>query len=687
MGGLLRKWGLGAELTFDASAAVREMVDAEHQVEDLKEGFAQLKQTGFDLGAALGMLALSLTPVALGFGAILVKSSALAQGLEAQRTTMRALIGDAAKADQLIESIRARAASTPFQEGDLIEGSKRLLRLTKQNLGANEALLETAMTMAALNPTKNVTDAVEGILDAASGGGFERLKEFGLSMRAEDFASSGRAGGQAWADAVTKAIGESVIAQTGGADLIGELSRTFGGRMSTLKDNVDQVFTGIGESLNSYIGPFIDSTTKLVQRLKGPVTAGAERFFGKIASLWERFGAPVARRMDAWLEGLGDEGVEALTEAALAFGLIASVFVAMAGVTGGLTAFFGAIVASISAIVGALSIPVLKATLATLLAVGAAAAGLVGIFKGLQRDGEGPLDTLVRIGKGVGVFLVGAFRIARQAGAHFLAGFQSTFQGIEVPAMKAQILFGQLATVFRSFVDRLGMSGVDLGTFQTLGELLGIALNFAVGLGLALGSMVVQGIQLAQQVLEPFLHALFAIGDAFTGLASGSLTFGQFLQEAIGGAAKFLLATLNALFVAILFAVEKLLGLLAPAIGILQPGASGAGLEAASVGIGNFRTDLSTKINDSISGVDTAAKQRERDAAAERDVHVNAEGFFQGKFDFKTCVDGEEIARSQGQIAVRNGEKGSGPSLPPEQRGRVLRHGLQITPLAPAEVL
>lgn len=178
--------------------------------------------------------------------------------LQSARTTFNVLVGDVRKADQLIGEVRRYAAQTPFSESELIDGSKRLLRLTGQNAEQNLKLLKLAGQMKAISPDKTFADAVEAILDA-QGMEFERLKEFGIKLSSEDVKKSKKRG-ETLGDAALRGFEEALTKQTGGRDVVGALATTFEGRVSTIKDRFTESFRRLGEPafnvLNKGLGEF-----------------------------------------------------------------------------------------------------------------------------------------------------------------------------------------------------------------------------------------------------------------------------------------------------------------------------------------------------------------------------------------------------------------------------------------------
>lgn len=691
---LLKKWGLGVEFKFSSKDADAGMIRARKNTATLRTGLDKLKTSAGRLGSAFGTLALSLTPIAIGYGALLGKSSALAQDLEAQKLTMRVLLGDAGKADALIASLRDKAASTPFAEGDLIEGSKRLLRLTKENVVANQALLDTALTMTSLNPTKSVEDSVEAILDAAGGGGFERLKEFGLAFKAEDFAKLGRPGGEAWAQGVTEAISSEMTRITRGEDLVGALSQTFSGKLSTLFDNVRQTLTGVGEIFNETMKPALDVMTEIVKRVKGPIIEGFRQFMGTVVNLWKTWGQPLFERFLGFMEAIGDKGISLGAVFAFAFGALATIFVGVVAAIAGAGVVIGAIVSAVSAVVGLVSVPALKVAgllLAALVAwAGQLALALGLVFASVRKEGEGPLQTFLRVAGDLFGFLVAK---GQQAWT-FLAGFFDGFrQGLGPISPMLERVTAPLRRIFERFRDILGYVESE-GTpavefFENLGYAIGAvamwALNhLANGLELALNLF-----EMVTQAINPFLLALLPIGWALQDLIAGTGTWGDLWTAVFQGMIHTVVAVVNAVAIVVAGFFEYLLRTMEATVALIPGGqalldATGSPSDA----IAAFRTDLSSQIENAIAGTDLAAARREREAARETNVHVETgPSFFEGLFDVKTCIDGENVGRAQGALAVRNGEKGAGPPIPAEQRGRVLRHGLEIQPLRPAEVL
>jgi hypothetical protein len=223
------------------------------------------------VGGLLGQVA-SLQSLALGFATAgagktifeaMIGSNA---ELEQQTTTFRTMIGDADKAADAIARVRKYAAATPFGEAELIEGSKRLLRLTGQNVDENERLLKVAAQLKAIAPSKSLEDAVEALLDA-EGNEFERLKEFGIKLKAEDVKKSKKAG-ETLGKAALRGVDTQLAKLTGGRDVVAALSQTFTGKVSTLKDNIANTLRIAGEPAFEVLKRGIDDVSADFSKLQ-----------------------------------------------------------------------------------------------------------------------------------------------------------------------------------------------------------------------------------------------------------------------------------------------------------------------------------------------------------------------------------------------------------------------------------
>lgn len=692
-GGLFRRWGLGVDLIFRAGRAAVEMTRTQRAANQLRRSFQRAGQGVQQFVGSFGQVGAVLSAAAAGFGLTIGKASQLAADLESQTLTMRTLLGDAGKAAELIAQIRREAASTPFAEGDLIEGSKRLLRLTGQNVDQNLELLRVMETMAALNPTKNVVDAVEALLDATSGGGFERLKEFGISFRAEDFEQFGRAGGAAWAEAVSAELGRRVNDVTRGADLVGELSRTFSGRLSTLKDAATNNLRELGAVFNREIGPALEPLTEALAGRGPQLRAAAEDLARIVRQLVTMIAPWVDRAVELW-DRLGESMQRRIVMIGLAVGALLAVLApvgAALGVVGflvaGIVSGLAAAWPVISGVVGALGTLALPEVLGGLAAVAAAATLLFAIF---SREGEGPIQTIMRIGQVIwGVLGQFIERTKIRIGA-FLGGFREGFGGLAGP-------IGRTRDAFRPILDMAGEiwavitgDGVNVQFWHMLGQVLGMVADRLVN-GIASGlEVVASAMHVVWSIFRPFALAIWRFVGGLVGLVTGSKSAKDAIADMIVGISGVLVGLVSGVFSLLTGALEIILRTIAGLIRQI-PGADRFLDASGSLGadaLRGARTAFEGDISAAIAGIGRSGSARDAAASRASAPAVNVQPTTvdnQVQVEAVVQVDGQELARSVGQTNNRTDQR-RGRNSPPQTRGLVLRHG-RIEQLRAAEVL
>lgn len=693
-GGLLRKWGIGAELVFSAGGAIREMTRTSRTVGALRQSFQALKSGMVGIGFGLGQIALALTPLGIGFGALLAKSSALGANLESQLLTFRVLLGSAEKAEALISDIRKTAASTPFQEGDLIEGSKRLLRLSKDNVTENKRLLGIAMTMSALNPTKGITDSVEAMLDAASGGGFERLKEFGLAFRAEDFKDLGRPGGEAWAAGIMEALQAELTKMTRGEDLVGALAGTFSGRLSTLKDQVLQTLTEIGMGINERIGPHVDDLIDRISGMKDEIVEAFDRLATEVENIYTTRIEPVLTSLTEWWDGLGSEARIGVLAGVAAVGALAAGLLslgAVAGIAGLLLGGIVTLVGGIVTVISGLSVEAVVVVGAVLLAAAAAVAIFFGSFK---REGESAWGFIARMGGALWGVLGEVWGAIQAAYEPFAQGFLKEF----LPVLNHAIatMGPDVRALVRDVADLVGwlwFGGMGDGAadvWATLGRVIGGVLGYSLYYA-ALGvRLVVGGLRGIWTIIQPLILLLAEFGKAWVDVFTGASTAGEGLKRTIDLLMVAVVAMALSIFSTMLWFVENTLRMVETVIRAIP----GANLLFGDVSLGadslaGMRDELADTLERGIIGIDLADSRKRRNQADAFSPSLNLtlpEPAITAKVESRVCVDGEDIGRATGDVKVRQGEKGQGPPMPAEARGRVLRGGLEVTQLRPSEV-
>lgn len=693
MTGLLRKWGLGVELLFDAGRSMVQMTRATKAVAALKTGYEALGMSAGRVRDGLAKIGLGLAPLGIGFGVLASQASSLASDLEAQQLTMRVLLGSQEKAAELMGQIKDYAASTPFEQGDLIEGSKRLLKLTGDNVGANMDLLKLTSQMAALNPGRSMADAAEAVLDAAQGTGFERIKELGFftGMSQDDFKHLGKPGGKAWADGIVESFRQQVQDKLKGGDLVAELGNTFAGRMSTLKDSVSNALLPIGEAINAELGPLLPDIGAFITAQVPSMVAAAKELITIVKDIGAKAKPYVDMLRGLW-EGMGEQG------RAQVFMLIAGLggLVAAVAPLAGIGAAIGLVVSGLVSLGSAIGPLLGPEALAVVAAIAAAIGVLVGaaylLFEVFKQEGEGPLDFLIRVGSAVQDFLVSRFEQARVLAQAAAGAFMQSFGGISgaIEQVKAPImaLWERLSGLF-GFMQ--GGAGEQVDTWRFIGTILGYVADVLVDYVAKGIELVVAMVDVLTTTFGPLILAVWSFMDGLIGLVTGSMDAGDAIDKMLASVVSILLATINAVFSGLLGAIELVLRQVAMMI-VALPG--GKALLDASGNLGadalaGARQSFSDMITEAVGNVAQAntSREGEKAKAAGTNVTVNpGETTVQANVTTEVKVNDRELARAVGGAQVKAGQR-QGKHLPSQQRGRVLRGNGTVTPLQPFETI
>lgn len=201
--------------------------------------------------------------------------------LEQQQISMRHFMGvgnkgkssselDAMSSSYLSE-LRSNANATPFETGEVISAGTRALQISSGDTKEAMSMVKLAEDMAALNPGKTVSDAMEALADA-NVGEMERLKEFGLKASSKDDPKE-----------VQKKLQELY---KGGSE---KLATSGAGLLSTitgkLKSTVSDIGLGMLEPLKPVMNDvisFIDSATPGMLAFGQAITSGLATGIGWI---------------------------------------------------------------------------------------------------------------------------------------------------------------------------------------------------------------------------------------------------------------------------------------------------------------------------------------------------------------------------------------------------------------------
>jgi hypothetical protein len=699
--GLLKSWGIGARLVFEAGKASRDMDVTQGKAKQLKKAFQEIGKGAREAGGGLTQLWMSLVPVGIAATAAIVKGSELAAEMEGNILTMRILIGDAETAVRLLQDLREEAARTPFEESDLIGASKVLLATTKGNVAETRRLLKLSETMAALEPSKNVRDAAMALQDAMQGSGIERLVEFpGLSIRAEDLGDkAGKRGGAAWAKAMANEVEARLNTLTKGEDLVGALSKTFGGRTSTLRDNIAGVLRDVGTTANDVLlGPMVDSAILFIQELTPAIKEGFGMVVADLAAFRDQV-SPVF----AWIRTMWDS-VSAETRAKVFswitwFGLFAAVMVPVGGaILGIVTAVMGlgtAIWSSWGAITGfigfvqAVGLPLLYAMAVEFAQVAAVVAALAYL------GGDTWFYTLSKAASALWWVLSSVAAVVWEVGSGFLlglwAGLQPVIQAIDKHLKPAfQELLKALGDVFDEFQGTTGAAGLLGSMAFWLGETVGWLATYILMPAVRILESLINVATGAASAIAPLVQWVLKLGSAFFGVLDGSLSLKEALGLVLMNTAEGAIRIVRTLAQTLLRVVADMIrGVAALVDGIPGMGGTARWLRRGAGSVEGAADAAGGAFDQTLRALEWGQSRIERARAERMNPTVNVqpgETTVQVELEHKTTLDGREIGRSQGKAAVKDGERGKGPKVRPTRMGRVLR-GSTVGALRPAEAV
>jgi hypothetical protein len=200
----------------------------------------------------------------ISFGKAVLDTTVEFQKMEAVLTTA---LGSNSAAKAAMDQIVNFASSTPFQVNELTDSFVKL---------ANRGFVPTMEQMRQMGDLassvgKSFDQLTEAILDAQTGE-FERLKEFGIKASQQgdivQFTFKGITTEVAKSD---KAIQEYLLSLgnlEGVAGSMEAISKTTGGAISNLEDNITQLFKNIGDSSSGFINWFVKDLNNVISSLR-----------------------------------------------------------------------------------------------------------------------------------------------------------------------------------------------------------------------------------------------------------------------------------------------------------------------------------------------------------------------------------------------------------------------------------
>ena len=320
---------LTIKIRADASHFKKTIAGVEVQASGLTGVIGKLGSAVGSVGLGAALAAAAAGAVALGAGLAFIKdASGKAAGIESLTMQFETLLGSAAKAKDRMAEIKKFAASTPFEVANLSETSKLLQTLGGDLLatGAGLRMVGDAASIAG-QPIQEVGLHVGRLFNAITSGtsageSVARLQELGLmtgkvKLQFEALAAAQKKGTKPAMDQTAAlTLLQSVFVKTAGA--MERLSMTTEGKLSNMKDAMDNLKVAFGTGFNDGLKNALDSTNVFLPQLEGKF-AKAGDFLGKaiteaVGGNYDKFAALGVLVGTAFWEGFKEVGGNVIVE-------------------------------------------------------------------------------------------------------------------------------------------------------------------------------------------------------------------------------------------------------------------------------------------------------------------------------------------------------------------------------------
>jgi hypothetical protein len=288
--------GLKVKIGADASQFERTMRGVRKDVGGVKKAI-------LGIGAAAGAIYAAnkafdaMRGAARGAFEFIKESSKEAATLESLGVQFETLLGGATAAKKRMEEIVKFAASTPFQIEGLAEASAMLQGMTGGALATGDGLRLVGDAAAAVNkPLEVVGMNIGKLFQGLTEGGevaeaTNQLMQYGLvtgkaKIALQDFVKAAKAGDRKFlSSAKAVEVLSQMFGQTEGA--MGRLSETTSGKISIMRDNIDQLQAKFGQGFNDGLKSALDASNEWLPQISEKFTNAGEMLGGAISKAVE----------------------------------------------------------------------------------------------------------------------------------------------------------------------------------------------------------------------------------------------------------------------------------------------------------------------------------------------------------------------------------------------------------------
>ena len=308
--------------------------NASHLDKTLKGVKTSLGSIGSVAGSVTTALAGMGAAGAAALGAFAISSSQKASAIESLTMQFETLLGSAENAGNRIAEITKFAASTPFEISELAATSKLLQTMGGTMLATGEGLRMVGDAAAISGqPLEEIGLHIGRVFNAITSGtsageSVGRLQELGLMTGKVKLEFEALAEAQKKGKAPILSQGEAmaklqdVFKATSGA--MERLASTTEGKLSNMKDNLDQLQVAFGTGFNNGLRDALDATNNFLPQLQAKFTEAGEivgsAITDAVAGDYERFGligGVIGEALVAGLKAVWFKGVDEITMGSL----------------------------------------------------------------------------------------------------------------------------------------------------------------------------------------------------------------------------------------------------------------------------------------------------------------------------------------------------------------------------------
>lgn len=273
---------------------------AKSSVEGLSSKFSDV--AGFVAGGfGFGLATTALDAVSSGFGAVATSVIGTNAAMQDSKTSWGVLLGGAEQAQSKLDELFKFGATTPFEFGEVDRAAKLLQTFGGEALNNVQTLTMVGDAASAANqPFEQVAFWTGRMYDAIQSGkpfgeAAAELQNMGLMSgqtrsMLEQMQKEGAKGPEVWA--------KYAESQGRFSGMMAEQSNNFNGRMSTMKDTLNQLLATAGrpifDGLSGGLGKFNDllanpAVTQFATNLANTVAGGLTSFFTSASKLYTLF--------------------------------------------------------------------------------------------------------------------------------------------------------------------------------------------------------------------------------------------------------------------------------------------------------------------------------------------------------------------------------------------------------------